>query len=153
MAAWLFRFTLVFPINYYPLTLGDKMDESYSLQDETRVLHAHFSRAKALIEQDMEALSGLSAQALRYVHATGRVDNRDSYLSFVPSVKYISIETNDRNIVLTDDIAIISGVMTMCLYKQGIDNPHYPKSYFTEVWKQYGKEWKLISFQSTTVPA
>jgi|GEM_PF-1720798 hypothetical protein len=127
------------------------MNEPYFFQDEARVLHAHLSRAKALIEQDLQALSGLSAQDLRYVHATGRIDDRDSYLSFVPSVKYTSIETYDRNIVLTDDIAIISGVMTMCLYKQGNDIPNYPKSYFTEVWKQYGKEWKLLFFQSTYI--
>ena len=125
------------------------MDESYLLQDEARVLHAHLSRTKALIEQDVVALSGLSAQTLRYVHATGRIDDRDSYLNFVPSVKYISIETNDRNIDLTGEVAIISGVMSMCIYKQGNDVPTYPKSFFIEVWKQYGKDWKLCFFQST----
>ena len=128
------------------------MGESYLLQDETGVLYAHLSRAKALIEQDMVALAGLSAQTLRYVHATGRVDNRDSYLCFVPSVKYISIETNDRNITLTRGAAIISGVMSMCIHKQGNDAPIYPKSFFIEVWKQYEKDWKLLFFQSTVFP-
>ncbi|WP_417527986.1 nuclear transport factor 2 family protein [Marinomonas shanghaiensis] len=129
------------------------MEASYYSVDESLVLQAHLSRAKALIEQNMNVLADLSASTLRYVHATGRVDNRDSYLKFVPSVKYINIETNDRNIVLIGDVAIISGAMTMCLYKQGNDTPNYPKSYFMEVWKQYGKEWKLILFQSTAVPA
>ena len=100
----------------------------------------------------MMALSGLSAQKLRYVHATGRVDDRDSYLNFVPSVRYISIETDDRNIVLTGDIAIISGVMAMCIHKQGNEAPTYPKSFFIEVWKQYEKDWKLLFFQSTVFP-
>ena len=127
------------------------MNEPYFFQDEARVLHAHLSRAKALIEQDLQALSGLSAQDLRYIHATGRIDDRDSYLSFVSSVKYISIETNDRNIVLTDDVAIISGVMAMCIHKRGNEAPTYPKSFFIEVWKQYAKEWKLLFFQSTYI--
>lgn len=125
------------------------MEESYFLQGETRVLHAHLSRAKALIEQDMESLSGLSAQTLRYVHATGRIDDRNSYLDFVPSVEYISIETDGRNIDLIGDVAIISGVMSMCIYKQGDDSPIYPTSFFIEVWRQYENKWKLNFFQST----
>lgn len=129
------------------------MEASYYLVDEGLVLQAHLSRAKALIEQNMNVLADLSASTLRYVHATGRVDNRDSYLKFVPSVKYINIETNDRNIILTGNVAIISGAMTMCLYKQGNDAPNYPNSFFIEVWKQCEKDWKLHFFQSTAFPS
>ncbi|MBR9883642.1 MAG: nuclear transport factor 2 family protein [Oceanospirillales bacterium] len=119
---------------------------------EAEVLKAHRARAAALVAGDRSALAALLAPGLHYIHAPGRIDNRESYLEFLASVTFLKVEVSDRQINVLGEVAILTGILRMTLQKEGQTEPAHPVSAITEVWHcRDNRAWMLINFQSTSI--
>lgn len=126
--------------------------DKYNLYEKD-VLNLHLTRITALINKDNSSLLNVLSPNLRFVHATGRIDNFESYFNFLPTVQYIDIDVFEREIEIIGDIAVITGRMNMTIKKEGVENVLHPKSLIMEVWlKDENDVWKMKFFQSTPAP-
>ncbi|GGB84497.1 hypothetical protein GCM10011352_07940 [Marinobacterium zhoushanense] len=128
------------------------MSEKALHSAEAAVYGAHLARASALVAGDRAAMEPLLSPNLHYIHAPGRIDNRDSYLDFLQSVRFLKVEVSDRQISVMGEVAILTGILRMKLQREGQEEPTSPVSAITEVWhRQERGNWALLNFQSTSV--
>ena len=111
------------------------------------------ARLKALMDRDIERLSTLVADELRYVHATGVANDRPAYLQFVrDKLKFLDVRLESRMVKEFGEVAVITGLLVQRVIRAGESEPVTLSSWAIEVWKHHDG-WRLIDFQSTRLPA
>lgn len=109
------------------------------------------ARFAALVEGDLQRLSSLLAEDLRYVHATGLCHDRMGYIEFVcKRLKFLEVRLESRSIKQFGEIAVITGLLHQRIVRTGESESVTLKSWAIEVWKDVGG-WRLVDFQSTRV--
>lgn len=125
--------------------------DKYNLYEKA-VLNLHLTRITALINKDNSSLLNVLSPNLRFVHATGRIDNFESYFNYFPTVQYIEIDVFERKIEFIGDVAVITGRMEMSIKKEEVEAVLHPVSLIMEVWlKDENDVWKMNFFQSTPI--
>ncbi len=132
--------TLLF-LTFFIQARAQTTDEKAVLDTETRRFAAQVSKDVAVLEQTL-------APDVIYVHSTGVIDNKQSYIDAIRSGKsnYTAIEAQEQKIRLYGNTAIINGV---CAVKMNNDNkPTEFKLRYTDVYIKKGSQWQLVSWQS-----
>ena len=122
------------------------------------VLAAEECRRQALLSADLEALQGLLADALVYVHSTAASDSKDSYLAKLRSggLRYQALQFDDvqaRLLGTAGDAAVVTGRMAAQVLKDG--QVRAVRSLFMTVWARSAAagDWQLCAHQGTPLPA
>ena len=111
------------------------------------------ARLRALVDGDIERLSALVADELRYVHATGVAHNRVAYLQFVRhKIKFLDMHLESQVVKEYGEFAVITGLLVQRVVRVGESEAVTLSSWAIEVWKRRDG-WRLIDFQSTRLPA
>lgn len=119
----------------------------------TQVAECSAARMKALMDGDIERLSMLLSDELRYVHATGVSHDRAGYLQFFRErLKFLDVRLESRVVKEFGAIAIVTGLLNQCVVRAGESAPVTLSSWAIEVWK-HTDGWRLVDFQSTRLPA
>ena len=117
------------------------------------VLALEERRRQALLAGDLDALQGLLADELVYVHSTGACDRKDSYLAKLSggSLKYLALSFSELQVQLLPQAAVVSGRMAAVVSKDG--QPKNVASLFMTVWA-CGSDgvWRLHAHQGTPQP-
>lgn len=109
------------------------------------------SRFRALVRGDWDAISNLVHPDLHYIHASGEVQDRQTYLSYLrQNVIYISAENDIEFTQFYADSFTFLGTLKLHI-KRPDCSEYRGLSRFTEVWRMDGGRWKLASFQSTLI--
>mgnify|MGYP000019299515 FL=1 len=124
------------------------------------VLAAEECRRQALLSTDLEALQGLLADALVYVHSTAASDSKDSYLAKLRSgaLRYQALQFDDVQARLLGPegaAAVVTGRMAAQVLKDG--QVRAVRSLFMTVWARSAARdaggWQLCAHQGTPLPA
>jgi hypothetical protein len=106
-------------------------------------------RVAAMLAGDSARLTAVLSGGLRYVHTSGHVDTKASYITarITPSTAYDRIDYLERNFLPAD-----SGVVLMYGHVL-IHSLHGTKNSadldFLAVWRNENGSWRLLAWQST----
>jgi ketosteroid isomerase-like protein len=109
-------------------------------------------RFEAMVRGDLAALDRVLAEDLTYVHTTGGVDTKESFLAALESgaVRYVSIQPEEVRFRVYGAVAVGNGTSEMAVRVQGED--HLFRIRYTDVYAREGGQWRLVAWQSTRLP-
>ncbi|MGB6692492.1 MAG: nuclear transport factor 2 family protein [Terracidiphilus sp.] len=130
--------------------------ESPASAAEKQVLVAEQSRVAALCRSDLPALQRLLADDLTYVHASGKVDTKSSFLAAIRSgqLHYISWQPGNLHVRVLGETALIDGEYAVRVLDSRMQHDPFNVSIFilTAYARRDGR-WQQIAWQSTRDPA
>jgi ketosteroid isomerase-like protein len=124
---------------------GNVVEETQRLRDR------HRQRFEAMELKDYDALTLLHADDLVYVHSTGTIEDKQTFIDRITSgaMRYRSIDATDPHIRIYGDTAIVTGrgdfAVTVDKVESDVDLQ------YTAVYRKSGRVWRLVSWQSTNV--
>jgi ketosteroid isomerase-like protein len=111
------------------------------------------ARLDALVATDIKALERLLSDSLVFVHPTGKVDTKASYISaLIARNPYVSINPVEQTIVVHGDVAVVTGETHTVALRDPPEENVLRKIRMICVWALDGGEWRVIRYQSTFIP-
>jgi hypothetical protein len=109
-------------------------------------------RTKAMVEGDLEALSVLIDRDCCYVHSTGSVDTKDSYLQRLRTgeIDYKWITCADQSIIDLGGSFAIPHRMEASIAFSGVERPYQSRA--VAIWRTTPDGLLLVYFQATVLP-
>ena len=110
------------------------------------------ARITAMCEQDAETLERLLSDSMVYVHSTGLVDTKESFLGHVRNgpIQYKTFERSDVEAYqATESTAIVRGVAAAGIEFDG--NPLDLNFRYLAVWAKHDGAWRFEAWQSSTI--
>ncbi len=107
------------------------------------------ARIEATINADAAALEKIMDDELVWIHATGRIDSKESWLQKVKSgtVKYIKMESSDTRYRVYGDAVVVTGRgVTAFINKDGEKSSNIC---YTTIYVKHNNSWKNVSMQVT----
>lgn len=117
-------------------------------EPEDEVLASQEARLRAMIDEDIDALSELLADDLHYSHTRGSVETKAQFLSSVQTkrIDYLDARRRDVSVRLFGDTAVITGLSDMKLIYRGEQYDFTIR--FLEVSHKVDANWQLVAWQS-----
>ncbi|MFQ4144512.1 nuclear transport factor 2 family protein [Chlorogloeopsis sp. ULAP02] len=108
-------------------------------------------RYQAMLAQDITLLEHLLSEDLSYVHSTGLVDSKASYITFVRSggVQYQKIERENVLVRTYSDTAVVTGRILMTVVIKG--EVRFIDNVFVNIWEKRNQGWQFVHWQSTPI--
>jgi len=115
---------------------------------EDDVLASQDARFRAMIEEDIDALSQLLDDDLHYSHTKGDVESKAQFLSSVESKRtdYLAAKRRDVEVRLFGNTAVITGLSDIKLIWGGKQYEFTIR--FLEVSRKVDANWQLVAWQS-----
>jgi len=116
------------------------------------VLAVEAGRTAALVHSDVAALERLMADDVTYVHASGKVDTKASYLDAIRSGKLVYLSWNPMklNARVTGDMAVIDGEYAVKAIDHRVQEaPFVIDIFILTVYAKRDGRWQQIAWQST----
>jgi len=123
------------------------------VSDVAQILMLEEQRRSAMLAGDAQALRGLLAPDLRYVHSTGVSESRDSLLAKLASgqATYQELAFDGLAVTCTPDVGIVAGEMRAHVRRDGA--LRNIATCYLAVWLRREGAWQLSAFQGTSLPA
>ena len=118
-----------------------------------QILALEDARFAAMIDGDIAALVGMSADDLAYTHSSGVMDDKTGYIAAMRAgqFSYRHIERLEAKTMVVGEAALIIGRVRLdVLFETG---PRILDSRFLSVWTHVAPGWKHLAWHSTSVPA
>jgi ketosteroid isomerase-like protein len=117
------------------------------------VLAIEQARTEALDHSDVAALDRIMADDVTYIHASGKVDTKQSYLEAIRSsqLHYISWQPKDLHVrVIGDTAAVIDGEYAVRVTDSRVQpTPFDINIFILTVYALRNGHWQQIAWQST----
>ncbi len=121
--------------------------------EKNEVMAAEQARVAALDASDVNALDRIMADDVTYVHASGKVDTKSSYLGAIRSgqLRYISWTPKDLHVrLLGPDSAVINGEYAVRVTDARVQPTPIDISIFIlTVYARREGRWQQVAWQST----
>jgi hypothetical protein len=117
-----------------------------------QVLATEKARTTALEHSDVGALERIMDDNVTYIHASGKVDTKKSYLDAIRSgqLQYISWRPMDLRVRLLGNSAVISGEYAVKVKDIRVQpNPFDINIFILTVYERRNGQWQQIAWQST----
>ena len=119
---------------------------------EDEVLKAEDSRYAAQAADDFDAMQRLFADELVYVHSTGVVDDKGSYIERQRAgLHYRAMRRSNVKVRIYGCLAIITGNGSFDVTQKGQDST--VSLLFHSIWAKRGSSLQFVSWESTSAPA
>jgi ketosteroid isomerase-like protein len=111
------------------------------------------ARYTAMTDRDISTLDRLFDDRLTYIHSSGDRETKDEYLRALRAsvYEYGPIEHSQSDFVVAGDVAVVHGEMRAEARVNGAVK--FLGSVATSVWIRSDSTWRLLNFQTTTLPA
>lgn len=114
---------------------------------EEEVLAAQSRKFAAMVARDVGELGELLDERLSYVHSSGLLDTKESFLKSVAERGYVALTRKEADVRLYgDNFAVVTGLADM-----HVTEALRFDARFTEIWVRDGS-WRAIAWQSTRLP-
>jgi len=121
--------------------------------DSAGILALEARRYAAMIAVDIPALGALLHDELVYVHSSGTVDTRASYLEALASgaTRYRVVERLGEDVRVIGAVALVQGRSRIDVVVKGVEKLLNLRS--LAAWTETPQGWQFIAWQSCAVPA
>ena len=129
---------------------------SGDLQAAKEVATAEAARTSALTKSDIAALDRIMADDITYIHASGKVDTKQSFLDAIRSgqLHYIVWQPKNLNVRVVGDAAVITGEYAVRVTDSRVKpDPFDINIFILTVYARRSGHWQQIAWQSTRDPA
>ena len=119
------------------------------------VMRTEAARVAALDNDDMAALERILAEDIRYVHASGMVDTKTSFLEAIRSGKLHYIQWHPRGLrvrVLGDTALVEGGYAVRVSDKRMQPTPFDVNILVLSVYARRDGRWEQVAWESTRAP-
>jgi hypothetical protein len=116
------------------------------------VLAVEAARTSALVHSDVAALDRIMADGVTYVHASGKVDTKASYLGAIRSgqLRYLSMSPMKLNVRMLGQTAVVDGEYAVKVIDRHVQEaPFDIDLLFITVYAWRDGRWQQIAWQST----
>jgi hypothetical protein len=116
------------------------------------VAAAEKERTTALEHGDVAAVEKILGDDLTYVHASGKVDSKASYLAAIRSdeLHYISWQSKTMHVRPLGEAAVIDGEYLIRVIDRRVKpDPFDVNIFFLGVYAQRDGRWQMVAWQST----
>jgi len=120
--------------------------------EKQQVMAVEQARVTALDASDVPALEKIMADDVTYVHASGKVDTKASYLDAIRSGKlhYISWVAKNLQVRVQGEAAVINGEYSVRVTDSRVQpNPFNIDIFILEMYARRDGRWQQIAWQST----
>jgi len=107
------------------------------------VLAAQARKFAAKVARDTAALEELLADDLTYIHASGKVDGKRSFLESVVTRGYLGFVLKEAEARVFGEVAVVTGLADIHVHASLRFD-----AMFTDIWVRRG-DWKNVAWQST----
>jgi hypothetical protein len=117
-----------------------------------QIYAAEERRTSAMVEGDVPALELLIEDDCRYVHSSGAVDTKTSYLDQLRSgaVAYSWVRLSEQSILDLGGGVVVSHRMDAKMVLSGVERPY--RSRAVAIWRSTANGPRLAFFQATALP-
>lgn len=129
-----------------PASAEDKRADALTAADSERVA--------AMKSADREKLAAILSDDLRYAHASGTVDTKQSFTEALASgkTKYLGIEYDERTFTFpAPGVALMTGRARVRVANASGENDMLLG--FLGVWREENGRWRFLAWQSCKLPA
>lgn len=118
------------------------------------VLDADDRRLAALASDDATALAELLDTGFHYIHANGRIDDRESLVERIASgrVRHRNLVRHEAQVRIWSATALIHGRFTMDVLHPPDFAPLHLDNRYLAVWRSDESGWRLVSQASVRNP-
>jgi Domain of unknown function (DUF4440) len=116
------------------------------------LLAVEAARTSALVHSDVAALDRMMADNVTYVHASGKVDTKASYLEAIRSgqLRYLSMSPMKLNVRMLGQTAVVDGEYAVKVIDHHVQEaPFDIDLLFLTVYAWRDGRWQQIAWQST----
>jgi ketosteroid isomerase-like protein len=116
------------------------------------VLAAENARAAATISADVSALDKILADDLTYIHASGKVDTKASFIAAIRSgeIHYFSWTPKKLNVRVAGDAAVVDGEYLVHVTDRRVKpDPFDVNIFILAMYARRNGRWQQIAWQST----
>lgn len=114
------------------------------------IIELESARCRALVDNNIDALSELIDEQLVHIHATGQVDDKQKYLTLVETaIKFLSAERKDLNVQVQGDVAVATGRLMQSIEFRSTGERREMDVTTTQVWFRRSGAWRQVTFQAT----
>jgi ketosteroid isomerase-like protein len=113
------------------------------------------ARIAAMLKGDHQAIAQHLDQDLIYVHSTGQVDGRQSYLASLRDGKYVyeRIEVIEERHAEGTDFVVLLQILSVVIRVAGAGEALPRQVAASSLWRRSQDQWKLVTMQATPRPA
>lgn len=119
---------------------------------EKEVRAVEEQRYKAMLQNDFPTLEKLMADDVVYVHSSGAVDDKQSFVATLRSgsLRYKKFSPEDTRVRIAGNLAVVTGNSAVEVDRDG--KPQSFRVRFTAVYEKSGAGWRLSAWQTTRLP-
>ena len=119
---------------------------------EQALAAAQRARFDATISGNVPVLEQLIADDLIYLHSTGRVDTKSSFIHSLGErgLPYRAFDIEAQQVRILGDAGVVTAIIR--LTQRGADGDHSHRSRCTSVWTRRGGRWQEVLWQATRLP-
>jgi ketosteroid isomerase-like protein len=117
-----------------------------------QVLEAEHARTTALEHSDLPALERIMADDITYIHASGKVDTKKSYLDAIRSgqLHYISWHPLSLHVRAMGNCAVIDGEYAVRVTDSRVQPAPFDINIFIlTIYQRRNGQWQQVAWQST----
>lgn len=120
---------------------------------ENEILALEVARYAAMIAIDEAALEKCFGDDLIYVHSSGAIDTKASYIAAIKSGKfrYLKCERFEETVRIHGETALVTGRAVFEAVIEG--TPRTLRLRYLNVWTNTAAGWKFVGWQSCPLPA
>jgi len=117
------------------------------------VLEVEYHRYRAMEQADIARLEELLSPDLVYNHSNGHTENREEFLALLSSgnLVYESIRADQVLVRDRGRFAVVTGRLR--IKAKNFNRATDTKIIYTAVYERNGRDWRLLSWQSTPAPS
>ncbi len=121
------------------------------MTDPATLLELDRARRDAMIRADVPTLTAVFADDLVWIHGNGALDTKHGLLGSIGSgrTKYLAIDCADETVRFHGGLAFLSGIAAVKADLRGYILE--TTSRYTIVWAPDGDDWRVVSWQATSV--
>lgn len=122
--------------------------------DVAMIIRQHEARrCAALVGADLATLRRLLHPELTHVHASGVIEDRQTYLASVGSrIRFLEVERETLDVDAFGATALAVGWLRQTLFVPRKNAKVAMRTFTTLVWVATEEEWRLRAFQATREP-
>jgi ketosteroid isomerase-like protein len=111
------------------------------------------ARMQAMADKDIAKLKNMLCKGLIYTHSSARMDTKDSLIGNMESGATVYTSVVPSDVVAQDlgDVVVLTGVAKISVVSNGTPNSFAVR--FTDVYQNQNGTWRMVTWQSTKLPA